>query len=165
STVGAGPTTTGINRYWGYGNLVYLCTHTVEPQLAVMDLVAAGVLHRHPRLRVGLLEAHVSWVPGWLQLIDYKIGPKQPVRGGPLSMPPSDYFRRQCFVAVFADDVGIAEADDYLAHDNLVFSSDWPHKSLDEQDSSAHALEARADLSADLKDRLPHATARKWLRL
>jgi predicted TIM-barrel fold metal-dependent hydrolase len=165
STVGAGPTTIGINRYWGQGNLVYLCTHTVEPQLAVMDLVAGGVLHRHPGLRVGLLEAHVSWVPGWLQLIDYKIGPSHQVRGGPLTMAPSDYFRRQCFVAVFADDVGIAEADQYLGHDNLVFSSDWPHKSLDEQDSSAHALAARTDLAEDLKARLLHDNARKWLRL
>jgi len=165
STVGAGPTTIGINRYWGYGNMVYLCTHSVEPQLAVMDLVAGGVLHRHPGLRVGLLEAHVSWVPGWLQLIDYKIGPRHEVRGGPLSMPPSDYFRRQCFVAVFADDVGIAETDAYLGNDNIVFSSDWPHKSLDEQDSSAQALAARADLDEDLKSRLLHVNAHRWLRV
>jgi len=165
STVGAGPTTIGVNRYWGYGNMVYLCTHTVEPQLSVMDMVAGGVLHRHPLLRVGLLEAHVSWVPGWLQLIDYKIGPRHEVRDGPLSMAPSDYFRRQCFVAVFADDVGILDAFDYLGPDNLVFSSDWPHKSLDEQDSSAQALAARTDLSADIKERLLHANARKWLRL
>ena len=133
STVGAGPTTVGINLYWGSGNLVYLCTHTVEPQLAVMDMIGGGVLHRHPRLRVGLLEAHVSWLPGWLQLMDYKLGSHHDVPGGPLTMPPSDYFRRQCFVAIFADDVGILDAFEYLGPDNLVFSSDWPHKSLDER--------------------------------
>ncbi len=165
STVGAGPTTVGINRYWGSGNLVYLCTHTVEPQLAVMDMIGGGALHRHPGLRVGLLEAHVSWVPGWLQLMDYKLGSRFEVRGGPLSMPPSDYFRRQCFVAVFADDVGILEAFEYLGPDNLVFSSDWPHKSLDEQDASARALADRADLPTEVKDRLLHANARTWFRL
>jgi predicted TIM-barrel fold metal-dependent hydrolase len=165
STVGAGPTTIGINRYWGSGKMVYLCTHTVEPQLAVMDMIAGGVLHRHPRLRVGLLEAHVSWVPGLLQLIDYKMGPSHEVRGGALTMPPSDYFRRQCFVAVFADDVGIVEAANYLGEDNLVFSSDWPHKSLDDQDGSAQALSARHDLPDPLKQRLLSANARRWLKI
>ncbi len=165
SSVGAGPTTVGINRYWADPLMLYLCTHTVEPQLAVMDLIGGGVLHRHPRLKVGLLEAHVSWVKGWMELMDYRLGAAHAVRGGPLTMPPSDYFRRQIFVAVFADDVGIAEAFDYLGPDNLVYSSDWPHKSLDAVDCSASALEARADLTDDMKIRLLETNAGHWLHV
>lgn len=165
SAVGAGPTSVGIHRYWGDHPMVYLCAHTVEPQLATMDLLLGGVLHRHPRLRVGMLEAHVSWIPGWLQLLDYKAAQGLNVRGGPLDMPPSDYFRRQSFVACFADDVGIAETVAYLGaeHGNVVFSSDWPHKSLDDVDSSAECLRRRSDLSAELKEQILVTNARRWL--
>lgn len=163
SAVGAGPTTIGINRYWGQGNMSYLCTHTVEPQLAVMDLILGGVLHRHPGLKVGFLEAHVSWLPGWLQLLDYKVAMNS-YGVNPLTMPPSDYFRRQCFLAVFSDDVAIAEAAAYLGEENgnLVFSSDWPHKSLDDVDCSVVALRKRADLSDQLKSDLLERNPRRW---
>jgi predicted TIM-barrel fold metal-dependent hydrolase len=163
SAVGAGPTTIGINRYWGQGNMTYLCTHTVEPQLAVMDLILGGVFHRHPRLRIGFLEAHVAWLPGWLQLLDYKLEMNS-YGVNPLDMPPSDYFRRQCFLAIFSDDVGIAEAAAYLGpeHRNLVFSSDWPHKSLDAVDNSIVALRKRDDLSDELKVDLLERNPRVW---
>ena len=167
STVGAGPTSVGINRYWGQGNMVYLCVHTVEPQLATMDMIIGGVLFRHPQLRMGMLEAHVSWIPGWLQLLDYKVGPAHEVRGGTLGMSPSDYFRRQCFAAAFSDDVGIAETTDYLGIEsgNIVFSSDWPHKSLDDGDNSVDGFLARNDLSEALKTRILETNPSRWLNL
>jgi predicted TIM-barrel fold metal-dependent hydrolase len=167
SAVGAVDNSVGIHRYFGEGAMAYLCAHTVEPQLAVMDMILGGALNRHPKLRMGLLEAHVSWIPGWLQLLDYKANAYGQPRGGPLTLPPSDYFRRQVFVAVFADDVGIAEAASYLGpeHANLVFSSDWPHKSLDDFDSSPKALEHRSDLSADLKAQILVTNAARWMNV
>jgi uncharacterized protein len=167
SAVGAGPTSVGIHRYWGEGGMVYLCAHTVEPQLATMDMILGGVLHRHPRLRVGMLEAHVSWIPGWLQLLDYKAAQGLTVRGGPLDLTPSDYFRRQGFVACFADDVGLAEAIEYLGpeHGNVVFSSDWPHKSLDDVDCSADHLRRRDDLGDEVKAQILETNAARWLRV
>lgn len=167
STVGAGPTSVGINRYWGLGNMIYLCAHTVEPQLATMDMILGGVLHRHPSLKMGMLEAHVSWIPGWLQLLDYKAGPNQEVRGGSLDMAPSDYFRRQAFVAAFSDDVGIAETAEYLGPENgnIVFSSDWPHKSLDEGDNSVEAFRSRTDLTDELKTQVLETNPARWLNL
>jgi predicted TIM-barrel fold metal-dependent hydrolase len=166
SSVGAGPTSVGIHRYWGDPMMMYLCAHTVEPQLATMDMILGGVLHRHPRLRTGMLEAHVSWIPGWLQLLDYKAADSRfTVRGGPLDMTPSDYFRRQFFVACFADDAGIAETAAYLGpeHGNIVYSSDWPHKSLDDFDGSAAYLLARDDLSSELKTQILETNAAKWI--
>jgi predicted TIM-barrel fold metal-dependent hydrolase len=164
SAVGAGPTTVGINRYAGQHSMLYLCAHTVEPQLAVMDMILGGVLTGHPRLRVGLMEAHLSWLPGWLALLDH-MGERYPTARIDPVLEPSDVFKRQCFVAAFPDDIYIREALDALPDGNLVFSSDWPHKSLTEQHTTLEEFDARTDLSPAEKDAVLAENPRRWLPL
>jgi predicted TIM-barrel fold metal-dependent hydrolase len=40
--------------------MMYYCGHTVECQLAVMDLIVGGVMGRFPGLHFGFIEAHVA---------------------------------------------------------------------------------------------------------
>jgi len=163
SAVGAGPTTVGINRYAGHHSMLYLCAHSVEPQLAVMDLILGGVLTAHRRLRVGLLEAHLSWLPGWLALLDH-IGHRYPdARVDDLE--PSDIFRRQCFVAAFPDDVEVGRVADEIGDANIVFSSDWPHKSLTAQATSLEEFLQRDDLSDQRKAAMACDNPRLWMDL
>src|SRR3954449_3360448 len=101
-----------------------------------------------------MLEAHVSWIPGWLDLLDFKsqsLKAHESALG--LDMRPSDYFRRQCFTAAFPDDPGIAEAMERVGEDCVVFSSDWPHNEqvADEFDDGVAYVMARTDLSAEQK--------------
>ncbi|MGH7845985.1 MAG: amidohydrolase family protein [Candidatus Binatia bacterium] len=44
-----------------------------------------------------------------------------------LTMAPSEYFRRQCFVSVEPDEVPARYLIDYLGSDQIVFSTDYPH--------------------------------------
>jgi predicted TIM-barrel fold metal-dependent hydrolase len=162
SAVGAGPSTVGINRYRGRSRMLYLCAHTVEPQLAVMDMLLGGVLVAHPGLRVGLLEAHLSWLPGWLQLIDHLGDRYSEARIDP-ELLASDVFRRQCFVAAFPDDIAIRETVDGVGLENIVFSSDWPHKSLTEQHTSLGVFMARDDLSDKEKEIIVSVNPAKWM--
>jgi predicted TIM-barrel fold metal-dependent hydrolase len=41
--------------------------------------------------------------------------------------PPSDYFKRQCFVGIEADETPGKYAIDWGAGNNIVFSTDFPH--------------------------------------
>jgi predicted TIM-barrel fold metal-dependent hydrolase len=160
STVGAGPNAVGINRYAGRAPMIYLCTHTVEVQLAVMDLILGGVLERHPALRVGLLEAHLTWIPGWLQLMDAKFGVTTP-------QLPSDYFRRCIFSAAFPEDPGVREMIDAVGLDNVVFASDWPHPNLVPGDHSGWVdiVGTRTDLTDEEKVALLEHNPCRWLNL
>ncbi len=163
SALGAGPTTIGINRYQGAHSMLYLCAHTVEPQLALMDFILGGVLTRHRGLHVGLLEAHLSWLPGWLDLLDH-IGDRYPENRLD-DEQPSDVFRRQCFIAAFPDDVLVGDVGERIGDDNIVFSSDWPHKSLTVQRTSLGEFLARDDLSRDRKDRILAGSPALWMDL
>lgn len=162
SAVGATPNTVGIHRYYGYHPMLYLTAHTVEPQLAVMDVLLGGLLVRHPRLKLGLLEAHLAWLPGWLQMVDHVVD-RYP-QGWPHSERPSDLFRKHFFVAAFPDDVKVGEVDAGLGA-NIVFSSDWPHKSLTAQQTSLEEFERRPDLSESDRDRILRENPRRWFAL
>jgi uncharacterized protein len=131
TTSGALANSVGINRYGGHWPLLYLCSHVVEVQLAFSDMILGGVLERHPKLRVGAAEAHVQWLPGWLEILDQNFGTGTAIwtdKSGEakLSMRPSDYFKRQCMLAAFPEDSMIAEVL-AVAPESIVVCSDWPH--------------------------------------
>jgi uncharacterized protein len=44
-----------------------------------------------------------------------------------LKSPPSQYFKRQCYASVEADEEPAKYAIDYVGNDRLVFSTDFPH--------------------------------------
>jgi predicted TIM-barrel fold metal-dependent hydrolase len=96
----------------------------VEQMMNLTSLVVFGVLERHPRLRVALLETGAAWVVPYLHRLDehHEKFPF-PVE---LSMPPSHYFRRQCFVSVEEPEPGLALVLDAFP-ESVVFASDYPH--------------------------------------
>jgi predicted TIM-barrel fold metal-dependent hydrolase len=112
--------------------MMYLSGHCVEAQMCVMDLIMGGVLDRFPRLNFSFVEAHCAWLPGWLALMDSLL-PKtesfftEQTGTGGLSMSPSDFFRRQCLIVAFPDDVWIEECVKYIGEDSVATCSDYPH--------------------------------------
>lgn len=112
--------------------LTYLCGHSVEAQLAVMDVIGGGLCERFPDLAIGFVEAHVAWLPGWLALMDStwpRISTHHRSTTGTGSLPhkPSDYFKRQCFIVAFPDDAWIREVVEYVGEDNVMVCTDFPH--------------------------------------
>jgi hypothetical protein len=73
--------------------------------LACTDLILNGTLDRHPDLRIGIVELSAIWVPMFLMMLDGGAAFTEKLNGralAPLSMRPSDYFRRQVRVSSFA---------------------------------------------------------------
>ena len=44
-----------------------------------------------------------------------------------LTMPPSEYFKRQCYVSVEPDELPARYMIDAFGSDQIVFSTDYPH--------------------------------------
>jgi predicted TIM-barrel fold metal-dependent hydrolase len=122
----------GALRYTANWPMIYFCSHTVEPMLTIADLIFGGVAGRFPNLKFAFAEAHVSWLPGWLSLMDQNEPlaareiPGKELLNKKLAMHPSDYFNRQFFLMAFPDDRMIHEALQ-AAPNSIVLSSDWPH--------------------------------------
>ncbi len=115
------------NRYLDNLTLMHAAAHPVELMMALGGLVTGGVFERFPGLRAAFLEGTCGWVPWWLWRLDddwEKLGHADRVE---LSAPPSEIFRRHCFVAVEPGEHGVTRVIDEIGDDALVISTDWPH--------------------------------------
>lgn len=91
-------------------------------------LIIDGVLMRHPKLRIGVIELGATWVPGWMRSLDsaHEAFRKNETRLQDMDLRPSEYVRRQVRVTPYPhEDAGwtIANAGDEVC----MFSSDFPH--------------------------------------
>ncbi|PYN73194.1 MAG: BarH protein [Candidatus Rokuibacteriota bacterium] len=101
--------------------------HPAEQMLAAVSFCGGGVLHRHPRLRVAFLEGNASWAPFLLWRMDEHYEWLGDVYARELTMEPSGYFKRQCFVSVECDEDPVTGVVELMGALNIVFSTDFPH--------------------------------------
>ena len=59
------------------------------------------------------LDEHWEWT-GWYEAPE-------------LTMPPSEYFKRNCWVSVEADEVTVPHFVETFGDERIIFSTDYPH--------------------------------------
>ena len=105
----------------------YVC-HSMETTIEpLVQLIASGVLERHPGLRVGLVESGIGFVPWLLETMDWAHRAHHFWVRPELAEPPSTYFRRQCFATFQEDHAGLEAAERHDLVDNLLWANDYPH--------------------------------------
>lgn len=108
----------------------HICSHPMEQMVAAVSLIYGGVLEQFPGLQVAFLEAGCGWVPFWLERMDdhYEKGLVRDFgASNNLTMLPSEYFARQCFVSADADEHMLEHVIALLGDERIVFSTDYPH--------------------------------------
>ena len=129
---------------------------------AVSDLIMTGVLERYPRLKFVLVENEVSWIPFYLTQYDKYWG-----RGNldsPLTMFPSEYFKRQ-FYATFFNDPPARWIFDTWGSNNLMWSNDYPHPNSTWPKSSDVITRDLGHLSEETRSRLLRENVRQLYNL
>ena len=103
----------------------HVAAHPIEQMYACLSMINGGVCERFPQLRVAFLEGNCSWVPFWLWRMDehWEASIRDKIR-----RRPSEYFKRQCFVSIEADESVGEYAIDALNGETIVFSTDFPHR-------------------------------------
>ena len=105
--------------------------HTFSQPLGIMatavSLTAGGVCERFPALRFALLEGNCSWAPWLFYRLDEHYEWVGRLEAPDLRMKPSEYFRRNCWLSVEADEETVRQYVEVFGDDNLVFSTDYPH--------------------------------------
>lgn len=121
--------------------------------------IFTGILERFPKLRLGILESNVGWVPFWLGRMDEHTHGRNSVMGNAverLPMLPSEYFKRQVTVTCDSDESALSYAVDHLGGANIAWNTDYPHpdaprpeKALPDFDAQPIPDEAKARILWD----------------
>lgn len=81
---------------------------------------------RFPALRLVVLESGASWLGFWMDRMDAMA--KSPLRVTmSLRHLPSDYVRRQCWIAADPDERGLPAVMEYVGADRFLWATDYPH--------------------------------------
>ena len=134
------------------------------PMETVAYLCAAGVLERHPRLRVGMVECGAGWLAWTLEAMDDAYREHHAWVRPVLSELPSEYFRRQGFVTFQRDPVGLANVE-RTGSRCLLWGSDYPHPEGTYPDSRKVLDEQLRGVSQDVADRVVLRNAAELYRI
>lgn len=93
---------------------------------AFLSCLALGTLERFPTLKLGVLESGSGWVGAVLDRAD-AVWETAAGRALELSMPPSEYFRRQCFISGDPDETASAHIFDHVDASRFMWATDYPH--------------------------------------
>ena len=105
----------------------HVAAHPIEQMYACLSFIMGGVCERFPALRIAFLEGNCSWVPFWLWRMEEHYEVRTHILKGKLPLTPTEYFKRQCYVGVEADEEPGKYTLDWLGDTNIVFSTDFPH--------------------------------------
>jgi len=118
--------TLGLDRP-PYNALVFHATsHAFEHMMACAQLMAMGVMERHPGLRFVFLEAGGGWAPYWIERLDHQVsrfGGYAPA----MKLLPSEYFARQCWISFEVDEHTLPLLAPVVGTDRIVWGTDYPH--------------------------------------
>jgi len=105
----------------------HILAHPFEAMCAMMSLIWYGVFEHFPRLTVVHVEADAGWLPYLLQRMEQHWEFSGNAEHPDLTMRPTEYFRRNVFVACRGDEMTLPAAVQLAGDDNIVFNTDYPH--------------------------------------
>jgi predicted TIM-barrel fold metal-dependent hydrolase len=121
--LGGGIETVGEERVSSYAG-GHVVAHALEQMTAMLTLTLAGVLERHPSLRIGFFEAGCGWAPYWTERIEehYELAPSDFHGGDPHDLLPS-----RTWLTFEVEERTLPAVCELGWADNLCFASDYPH--------------------------------------
>ena len=126
----------------------------------IAALIGAGVLERHPRLRVSFGESGIGWLPYALDRMDFGEDRFRDL----MKLKPSEYWRRQCKATFQFDPIGTKLVDD-IGVETVMWGSDYPHTDGVWPESSKYIAEQFAGLPPDVVHKITCENAGKFYGL
>ncbi len=112
---------------------IFLTEFAWWPARPLWFMIFGGVFEKFPRLKFALTEVSEFWVPHLLELMDVRASVKHTTGKlgdfrSNLTMPPSDYFRRNCWLGASAlFDEGSTAVRHQIGIERIMWGTDYPH--------------------------------------
>jgi hypothetical protein len=130
---------------------------------ALVGLVIGGVFERFPKLRVAFFECNTEWLLYWMHRMDATYEYLKDLYAPYLTMKPSDYVRRNCWLTCEGHEP-LGAALEEIGEDRLMMASDYPHWDAGFP-FMIKEFKERSDLTARQKDLVMGENVRTLMRL
>jgi predicted TIM-barrel fold metal-dependent hydrolase len=124
-----------------------LCLFQLSLANILTALMGRAVFERYPRLRVVFGESGIGWIPYVLDRMDFEY--EDQYKDLPLTMKPSEYWRRQCKATFQYDRIGTKLIDE-MGAETLMWGSDYPHPDGIWPESEKYISEQFKELSPEV---------------
>jgi predicted TIM-barrel fold metal-dependent hydrolase len=135
--------------------------NTVDVMSAICFITSGGVCERFPGAKFIFLEANGGWLVPWLERLDHHTR-KFGWEVADLTLLPSEYFRRQCWISFDPDEAMLAftATSPLCGADRIIWASDYPHPDAKFPGVTEELAEAIEPLSFDQKRQVTSESAR-----
>ena len=119
----------GVWDTWDNVFLQRAAGHVWNAQRNMAALIGAGVLDRHPRLRLTALECGHGWLASWAARLD-ELAEMSRHALPPLARKPSEYIRGPQYfqsIQLHEGELSLRQAIEAIGEDTLMFATDYPH--------------------------------------
>ena len=130
---------------------VHITGFQMHMATTLTSVIFGGVLERYRNIKIVIGESGIGWIPYVLERMDAEW--EDQFKDLTLTMPPSEYWRRQCRATYQTDRIGIKLIDE-LGHDTIMWGSDFPHPDGVWPDSSEFIERELGHLPAEVRHKI-----------
>jgi predicted TIM-barrel fold metal-dependent hydrolase len=91
------------------------------------NFIVSGLLDTYPKLKIGLIESGMGWVPFAMEMLEHQFDETLPVKARTLDRRPWEYFRQNFWVTYWFEKIGPKLLLETLGADRVLFETDFPH--------------------------------------
>ena len=132
----------------------------VDVMSCIAYLLAGGVCERFAETKFIFLEANGGWLVPWLERLDHHCRKFQ-WEVTNLSLLPSEYMRRQCWISFDPDEAMLRTTAEspLVGADRIIWASDYPHPDAKFPGVTEELAEALEGLSLEQKRQITSESA------
>ncbi|MET0286987.1 MAG: amidohydrolase family protein [Polyangiales bacterium] len=127
--------------------------------------MVSGRLDRHPKLKIGLIESGMGWVPFAIEALEHQFDEMLPSKSKLLQRRPWDYFRDQFWVTFWFEKVGPLKLLETLGVDKVLFETDFPHPTSLYPGVQDHIMNTLGGYSPEVRKKVLETNATKLYNL
>ena len=127
--------------------------------------MVSGRLDRHPKLKIGLIESGMGWVPFAVEAMEHQFNEMLPKKSKVLQRRPWEYFRDQFWVTYWFESVGPKLLLETIGVDKVLFETDFPHPTSLYPGVQAHIMDTLGGYDREVREKVLERNAVKLYNL
>ncbi len=140
--------------------MMTLCTAAT-----MSNWIVSGRLDQFPKLKIGLIEAGMGWVPFVLEALEHQFDEMLPSKAGMLKRRPKEYFRDQIWTTFWFEKFGPKHLLEAVGVDKVLFETDYPHPTSLYPGVQSHLVDVLGGYDFDVRKKVLEDNAVKLWNL